>query len=150
MSLADSTNGLASVGNPIQLALPLPHALQTRIQLHLTILEKSILLFATTASSDAPSSGCALGSFVYALPDRTNPSAPPISTALYPQSQTLDFATRLAKVLARKTGKPTYVGNSVSFSAAGRGGDVEEEMDGFRRIVEVVMAEVEKVRAADK
>jgi hypothetical protein len=53
----------------------------------------------------------------------------------------------MSKVLARKTGKPTYVGNSMSFTAAGRGGDVEEEMEGFRMVVEVVMGEVNKVES---
>jgi hypothetical protein len=51
----------------------------------------------------------------------------------------VDFATRLAKVLARKTAKPVYVGNSISFASAGMGGTVEEEMEGFRRCVEVVV-----------
>jgi hypothetical protein len=77
---------------------------------------------------------------------RGNPSAPPLSTPLYTQSNTLDFATRMSKVLARKTGKPVYVGNSMSFAGAGRGGDVEEEMEGFRMVVEVVMEEVSKAR----
>ena len=76
---------------------------------------------------------------------RTNPAgAAPLCTPLYTQSNTMDFATRLAKVLARRTGKPVYVGNSMSFAAAGRGGDVEEEMEGFRMVVEVVMGEIEK------
>lgn len=42
-------------------------------------------------------------------------------------------------MLARKTGKPVYVGNSISFASAGMGGTVEEEMEGFRRCVEVVI-----------
>jgi hypothetical protein len=50
----------------------------------------------------------------------------------------------MSKVLARKVGRPVYVGNSMSFAGAGRGGDVEEEMEGFRMVVEVVMAEVDK------
>lgn len=57
----------------------------------------------------------------------------------------MDFTTRIAKVLAKRTRVPTYVGNSMSFAGAGRGGDVEEEMEGFKKVVEVVMAEVEKV-----
>ncbi len=32
-----------------------------------------------------------------------------------------------------------YVGNSTSFASAGLGGTVEEEMEGFRRVVDVVM-----------
>lgn len=62
-----------------------------------------------------------------------------LSTPLYTQGATLDFTTRLAKLLARKIGKPVYVGNSMSFASAGMGGTVEEEMEGFRRVVEVVM-----------
>jgi hypothetical protein len=54
----------------------------------------------------------------------------------------------MASVLARRTGKPTYVGNSMSFAGAGRGGDADEEIAGFRRVVEVVMAEVAKSGAA--
>jgi len=52
--------------------------------------------------------------------------------------ETVEFAVRLARVVARSTGKPTYVGNSASFASAGRGGDVEEEMRGFRKIVDVI------------
>jgi hypothetical protein len=54
----------------------------------------------------------------------------------------------MASVLARRTGKPTYVGNSMSFAGAGRGGDADEEIAGFRRVVEVIMAEVTKTGAA--
>jgi len=61
-----------------------------------------------------------------------------LSTPLFTQGSTLDFTTRLSKVLARKTGKPVYVGNSISFASAGMGGTVEEEMEGFKRVVEVV------------
>lgn len=32
-----------------------------------------------------------------------------------------------------------YVGNSMSFASAGMGGTVEEEMEGFRRVVGVVV-----------
>jgi hypothetical protein len=39
-----------------------------------------------------------------------------------------------------------YVGNSLSFASAGMGGTVEEEMEGFKKVVEVVMGEVEKDR----
>lgn len=80
---------------------------------------------------------------------RTSPTAQPLSTALYTQSQTLDFATRLAKILARRTGKPTYVGNSISFAGAGLGGTVEEEMEGMGKVVEVVLAEVGKASAQE-
>jgi hypothetical protein len=62
-----------------------------------------------------------------------------LSTPLFTHGGTLDFTTRLSKLLARKIGKPVYVGNSSSFASAGMGGTVEEEMEGFRRVVEVIM-----------
>ena len=73
----------------------------------------------------------------------TSPSAAPLSTPLYTHSSTLDFATRLAKVLARRVGKPVYVGNSMSFANAGMGGTVEEEMEGFKRCLEVITGVLE-------
>jgi hypothetical protein len=71
-----------------------------------------------------------------------DPKSFPVSTPLYSQLETLDFATRLAKVIASRLKKPTYVGSSLSFASAGRGGDPEEEMEGFRKIVEVVTQQV--------
>lgn len=56
----------------------------------------------------------------------------------------MEFTTRLAKLLARKAGRPVYIGNSISFETAGMGGTVEEEMEGFKRVVDVVMDEVRK------
>ena len=41
-----------------------------------------------------------------------------------------------------------HVGSSVTFAAAAQGGTVEEEMDGFRRIVDVVVGEVERGRSS--
>jgi len=46
-------------------------------------------------------------------------------------------------------GKPVYVGNSISFAAAGMGGTVEEEMEGFRRCVEVVVGVLEREEGDD-
>lgn len=65
-----------------------------------------------------------------------------LSTPLFTNEATVEFTTRLAKLLARKTGKPVYVGNSISFASAGMGGTVEEEMEGFKKVVEVVMGKV--------
>ena len=67
-----------------------------------------------------------------------------LSTPLYTYESSVEFTTRLAKLLARKTGNPIYVGNSISFASAGMGGTVEEEMEGFKKVVEVVMSEVQK------
>ena len=67
-----------------------------------------------------------------------------LSTPLYTYESSVEFTTRLAKLLARKVGKAVYVGNSISFASAGMGGTVEEEIDGFKKVVEVVMEEVQK------
>ncbi len=72
------------------------------------------------------------------LPQRASPFES-LSTPLFTHAGTLDFTTRLAKVLARKLRKPVYVGNSLSFTSAGMGGTVEEEMEGFKRVVDVVV-----------
>ncbi|KAH7389937.1 hypothetical protein BKA66DRAFT_510939 [Pyrenochaeta sp. MPI-SDFR-AT-0127] len=138
---ASMTNGDASHA-PIEVAFPLPRAPHTNMHLQLTNNGPNLVLFLTTATSDSASS-TPLGSFVYALPNRTSPTET-LSTPLFTQNGTLDFATRLSKVLARKTGKPVYVGNSASFASAGMGGTVEEEMEGFRRVVEVVMSLLEE------
>lgn len=44
------------------------------------------------------------------------------------------MATRLAKILARRTGKPAYVGCSAVF-----GNHIEEEIAGVRAAVEGIM-----------
>ncbi|KAK3062667.1 hypothetical protein LTS18_003594 [Coniosporium uncinatum] len=142
--LPNGTHAPSTSSKPIQLALPLPHAPHSRIHIHLTILKNSLLLFLSTSSAESGSTLAPMGSLVYAMPNRTNASAQPLSTALYPQSTTVDFATRIARILARRSGKPTYVGNSMSFAAAGLGGAVEEEMEGLNRVIEVVMAEIAK------
>ena len=67
-----------------------------------------------------------------------------LSTPLYTYESSVEFTTRLAKLLARKTERPVYVGNSISFESAGMGGTVEEEIEGFKRVVDVVMDEVTK------
>lgn len=66
-----------------------------------------------------------------------NPTNPPMLTALYPLPGTLDLANRVARVLAKRTKKPVYVGNSVSFGSTALGGTVEEEIETIRKVVEV-------------
>lgn len=58
---------------------------------------------------------------------------------------TLEFTSRLAKLLAGKTQRPVYVGNSVSFAGAGLGGTVEEEIEAFRNVVKVVLSRLEGI-----
>lgn len=50
----------------------------------------------------------------------------------------MEFTTRLAKILARKTALPVYVANSISLVSTGLGGTVEEEMEAFKQVVAVV------------
>ncbi|KAI4639892.1 uncharacterized protein J4E78_010794 [Alternaria triticimaculans] len=140
--MAASTTDTNASRAPIEVSFPLPKAPHTNIYLQLTNNGPNLLLFLTTATAESASSA-PLGSFVYAMPNRAKP-AETLSTPLYTHGGTLDFATRLSKVLARKTGKPVYVGNSSSFASAGMGGTVEEEMEGFRRVVEVVMGLLRK------
>ncbi|KAH8728145.1 hypothetical protein GQ44DRAFT_769665 [Phaeosphaeriaceae sp. PMI808] len=127
---------------PYEVSFPLPRAPHTSINLQLTNNGLNLLLFLTTSTPESASAS-ALGSFVYAMPNKASPNET-LSTPLFTQASTLDFTTRLSKVLARKTDKPVYVGNSISFASAGMGGTVEEEMEGFRRVVEVVMGILEK------
>ncbi|KAH7128302.1 hypothetical protein B0J11DRAFT_432089 [Dendryphion nanum] len=128
---------MAEIPNVAEVSFPLPRAPQTNIHLQLTNNRTSLLLFFTSATTDSAASA-SMGSFVYAMPNRSSPSET-LSTPLYTHSGNLDFTTRLAKIIARKTGKPVYVGNSISFASTGMGGTVEEEMEGFRRCVQVVM-----------
>ena len=58
------------------------------------------------------------------------------------RESTLETATRIAKILAKRTGLPVYVGNSMSFASAGMGGGVMEEVEGVKGVVEVVCGEV--------
>ncbi|ROT35546.1 hypothetical protein SODALDRAFT_320855 [Sodiomyces alkalinus F11] len=130
---------------PLQVSMPLPRSLDTRIYIHLTIRTKSITLFLTTGSEDEPTMPPTMGSFIYAVPDRFNP-AQPISTTLYSHEPTLEFTTRIAKLLARRSGMPVYVGNSASFANCPEGGTVEEEMDVFQRVVGVVSDRLKHVK----
>lgn len=63
-----------------------------------------------------------------------------MSTPLYSVPSSLDFTTRMAKVLVRRLNRPCYVGSSINLAGAVQGGNVDEEMETFRRIVEVVTA----------
>lgn len=61
----------------------------------------------------------------------------PLSTTLFPSESTVEFTTRLAKLLARRVQLPVYVTNSMSFANAGMGGTIDEEMEAFKNIAEV-------------
>lgn len=146
-SMADrdpTVNGtLAPTSQPLELAFTLPSNPHTKLHLQLTVQPNTILLFLTSTTPENASQPTPLGSFVYALPDRYNPTQP-LSTPLYTIPQTLDFTTRMAKLLARKTGRACYVGSSIDLSGSVQGGIVEEEMEAFGAVVKVVMGEIGK------
>ncbi|MCJ1439189.1 hypothetical protein MMC27_008580 [Xylographa pallens] len=124
--------------NPAKhIALSLPRSPHTTLHIRLTRLETSTLVFLTTTDYATSASSSALGSFVYAMPNRLN-SSDPLSTALFPVPSSIDFATRVAKILARKTGKPTYVGCSATFGGA----TVEEEVEGVKAAIAAILSEL--------
>lgn len=63
----------------------------------------------------------------------------PLATTLFPSESSLEFTTRLAKLLVRRVQLPVYVTNSASFANAAMGGTVEEEMGAFKNIAEVIL-----------
>lgn len=65
----------------IELSVPLPRSLDTRIYLRLSTKAKSIVLFLTTATQDELATPVSMGSFVYALPN--------VSTARFCSGNTL-------------------------------------------------------------
>lgn len=69
----------------------------------------------------------------------------PLATTIYSVEATLEFTARLAKILAKKTQMPVYVGNSISFANTGLGGTVEEEMEAFKKVVEVTLDKLQGV-----
>jgi hypothetical protein len=154
-------------GQVIEFSIPFPHSLDTRIHLRLATQAKAIVLSLTTASQDEIGAATSLGSFVYALPDVSGKSSSccvwdewpcgggrmltlaqrtqnqqPLATTLFSYEATVEFTTRLAKLLARKTQLPIYVSNSMSFANAGMGGTVEEEMEAFKSIVQATLSKL--------
>lgn len=61
--MATDSNGV------VQVSIPLPRSLGTRIFIRMTTQAKAILLSLTTASQEELSASRPMGSFVYALPD---------------------------------------------------------------------------------
>ncbi|KAI1117258.1 hypothetical protein F5Y14DRAFT_376637 [Nemania sp. NC0429] len=129
---------------PIQVSFPLPRGMDTKIHMRLTIQSKAILLFITTVAAEDLDKPAPMGSFVYAIPDRYNPSQP-LSTTIYSAEATLEFTTRLARILAKKINMPVYVGNSISFASTGLGGTMEEEMAAFKQVVTVALDKLQPV-----
>lgn len=107
----------------------------------------------TTELGQSGSSIAPMGSLVYAMPD-VSPTPPlvtilpfysnktqrqnqkqVISTPLCESGSSIEYATRVSKILARKTNLPAYVSCSMNFA----GITPEEEMEGLTRVIEEVM-----------
>lgn len=56
----------------------------------------------------------------------------PLSTPLYSRTSSVDFMTRLARIMARRSDKPVYVGGELRFWEA------EEEAAALKGVVDVV------------
>jgi hypothetical protein len=67
---------------------------------------------------------------------RTNSRAT-ISTTLQTSPASIDYTTRTAKILSRRMSLPVYVGCSIDTMTMGS--TVEEEMEGFTKIIDVIM-----------
>lgn len=139
--------------HPQQRSIPLPLTPHTTLHMQITSLEISTMIFLTTTDPSNSSSLSALGSFVYSMPnvcltysqancshadiwDQRFQPTEPLSTPLYAVPGSIDFATRVAKTLARRTGKPAYVGCSAVFGNYG----IEEEMAGVKAAIEGIMS----------
>ncbi|KAF3397862.1 hypothetical protein F1880_006055 [Penicillium rolfsii] len=130
---------------PQELSFPLPKALHTTGHVHLTFLGHCVMAhLATSTPGDSSGSLKPMGSFVYAMPDRTSPNAT-ISTTLYTTPSSIEYTTRVAKILARRLRQPVYVGCSIDPNGLGQ--TVEEEMEGLTLIVNLI---VEKYEAQKK
>ncbi|KAL2838886.1 hypothetical protein BJY01DRAFT_219619 [Aspergillus pseudoustus] len=128
----------AQPARPMELSFPLPKSLHTTAHIHLTVLDSCTMVFlATSTPGDSAGSVKPMGSLIYAMPDRTS-SRSTISTTLYTTPSTEEYATRVAKILARRMHVPVYVGCSIDPSALSL--LPEEEMEGLTKIVDTVMA----------
>lgn len=77
------------------------------------------------------------------MSQRFNPQQP-LATTLFTTEATLEFTTRVARLLAKRTNLPVYVTNSISFVNAGMGGTVEEEMEALKSVIDVVQGQLKK------
>lgn len=69
------------------------------------------------------------------MDQRLSPDSPPVSTPLYAIPSSVEFATRIAKIIAKRTKKPTYVGCSVVLERA----TVDEEMEAMQAAVDGIL-----------
>ncbi|KAH8698898.1 hypothetical protein BGW36DRAFT_396540 [Talaromyces proteolyticus] len=126
---------------PVEISFPLPRTPHTNVHIHLTLMAKSTMVFlSTTNTGDSSSTLKPMGSFVYAMPDRTNIRST-ISTALFTSPGSIDYATRTAKILARRMNIPVYVGCNIDPVLTES--TIEEEMEGFSKIIDTIIRQWE-------
>ncbi|WEW54783.1 hypothetical protein PRK78_000208 [Emydomyces testavorans] len=133
--------------SPIEISFPFPKALYTTLHLHLTFLDTTAMVFLTTTAM-GESHGAAtrpMGSFVYAMPDRSDHKAT-MSTSLYISPGTIDYARRTAQALARRMHMMVYVGCSVELA----GQVAEEEIEGLVKVVDAIVAKWEAVKGRQR
>ncbi|KAI1849410.1 hypothetical protein JX265_008564 [Neoarthrinium moseri] len=125
-----------------QVSFPLPKSLDTRVHMRLITKSKVLIVHLTTVSAEENGNAVPMGSMVYALPDRFNPGVP-LSTPIYKEEPTYDFAARLARILVKKTQMHVYLSNSISLASTGLGGTFEEEMEAFKKVAEVALEKLQ-------
>ncbi|KAJ5167406.1 uncharacterized protein N7482_006187 [Penicillium canariense] len=126
---------------PQELSFPLPKALHTTGHVHLTFLGHcAVVHLATSTPGDSSGSFKPMGSFVYAMPNRTSSNST-ISTTLYTTPSSIEYTTRVAKILARRMRQPVYVGCSIDPNGLGQ--TVEEEMEGLASFVNLIVEKYE-------
>ncbi|OJJ50076.1 hypothetical protein ASPZODRAFT_128686 [Penicilliopsis zonata CBS 506.65] len=124
-----------------EISFSLPKTPYTTAHAQVTVFPKCALVFlATTAPGDTAVKP--MGSFVYSMPDKNFSS-----TTMY-SSNSVEYATRVSKILARRTGLPVYVGCSIDSASLGM--TVEEEMEGLRRVVEECTSLIQENRVEKK
>jgi hypothetical protein len=69
-----------------------------------------------------------------------DPASMPLCTPLFEELTTMDFTTRLAKAVAKRSGKPTYVASSVALSNVGGTHDAADDVLAFKAVIDGVMA----------
>ncbi|KIW33025.1 uncharacterized protein PV07_04528 [Cladophialophora immunda] len=120
---------------PVHISFPMPRHPHLNFHAHLSFMGNCTMAHLTTTNiAEDESTVPPMGSLVYAMPDMRN-DRNVISTPLATSGSNIDYATRMAKVLARKMKHPVYVGCSMDFT----GMTAEEEMEGFAAAVDQIM-----------
>jgi hypothetical protein len=141
---------------PREFSFPLPNAPQTKVFLSVTAYDHAVVVF-LSAAADGATPPSNMGSFIYALPNASpppishltnplqqrDPAAMPLSAPLFEELETMDFATRLAKAVAKRAERPAYVTSAISLTNVGGKHDAADDVAAFRTVIDAIMAAVE-------